>query len=356
VIYTSFDIVEYLLSTTGGGAQDQEHRVLRQAVFHAYREVVTIRDWLWHHTTDTLRLSDTGPITTYTLPWGVQSVDSVHLNNPEYIAEYVAPTLWDRLAAGSSRNSVSPVWSLFPSASAADRWDIRVLSHTRPGDACTLTYRRRPRDLRLTGWEPSSRAGTVSWANGEVAGDKTQFSSHMVGAVLRVSGDAAYHPESLAGMHPFRDEGVITRVANSNSMYAWSPAGALNYSGTKYIVTDLLDISPNMYTAVLSCAEVWLARLMGKNIAGAMAVFQRDLRLAFEQDAVAPISGQREMYGCYYPFWFLWCGDCGGGGGSPEACPTPSPADGGGADGNPPRGLDGGGATTQFDGCGNAPN
>lgn len=365
-MYTSFDALEYLLSTTGGGAQDQEHRVLRQALFHAYREVVSIRDWLWHHTAQTISLSRAGAVTVHLLPWGVQSVDSLHLNNPEEIAEYVSPMDWERLAAGTGRNCVAPVWSVFPSASNPDRWEVRVLSRSRRGSAATLTYRRRPRDLRYTGWEPAARAGTVSWANGEVTGEGTKFGVNMIGAVIRVSGDSAYHPESLAGMHPYRDEGVITRVPDASLLYAWSPAGNLSYSGTKYIITDYLDISPNMYTALLSCCETWLARLMGKNVAAPMSVFQRDLRLAFEQDAIAPISGQRPTPGAYFPFWHLWGGDCcsdsggdgsnGGGNGGGSSCPAPIAADGGSAAVAIGMVLDGGGAATKFDECGNATN
>jgi hypothetical protein len=64
-------------------------------------------------------------------------------------------------------------------------------------------------------------------------------------------------------------------------------------SGAKTVVSDYLDLSENMYTTLLSGAEVWLARLMGKNIEGAMSVYHKDLRMAMESDVVAPISGRR---------------------------------------------------------------
>ena len=90
-----------------------------------------------------------------------------------------------------------------------------------------------------------------------------------------------------------------------------------------------------------------MARLLGKSIEGAMALYQRDLRLAFEQDAVAPISGQRMMYGCYFPFWHFWCG-----GGETAACPTRDPVAGGDSTSDGGLSLDGGNATTAFDRCG----
>jgi len=45
---TAQDLIYYLLSSTGGGAQDGEHAAIRQAVVHGVREVLQARDWLWH--------------------------------------------------------------------------------------------------------------------------------------------------------------------------------------------------------------------------------------------------------------------------------------------------------------------
>jgi hypothetical protein len=359
---TAFDVIEYLLATTGGGAQDQEHRVLRQALFHAYRDLVSVRDWRWYHAHDEITLDPTKDIYTHTLPWGVQSVDSMQLSEPSVLAEFVNPTEWDRLAATSFRQLVRLVWTVKPSEFSPDRWDVKILNGYRYGEKCTLTYRRRPRDLRCTGWEPSSRAGTINWSGTEVIGTGTAFNNQMLGAVLRVSGDSAYHPESLAGMHPYRDEGLISGIPNSQKLYAWTPASNVNSSGTKYIVTDYLDISPNMYTALLSGTESWMARLLGKNIEGATGVYGRDLRLAFEQDAIAPLSGQRQGNGWYYPFWYLRPGsDAGGVGGGGHAgdsgqCPIKPHISGGDALNSGSAVWDGGSASTNFGACGDAQN
>jgi hypothetical protein len=51
-MYTAYDAIEYLMSSTGGGAQGREHRVLRQGLFHAYRDLVSVRDWKWHQTSE----------------------------------------------------------------------------------------------------------------------------------------------------------------------------------------------------------------------------------------------------------------------------------------------------------------
>jgi hypothetical protein len=358
-MYTSLDVIEYLMSTTGGGAQDQEHRVLRQALFHAYRDLVTARDWRWYHTVDEEFLDPTSDVTTITLPWGCQSVDSIQSKWPTALADYISPTEFERLLNTPNPQLASLVWTISPSKFSPDRFDVRVLNGSRFDTSITLTYRRRPRDLICTGWEPGNRAGTLSWNNNEISGVGTSFSNQMLGCIVRVSGDDSYHPESLAGMRPYRDEGLIYRVANSTTLYAWSPAPGVSYASTKYVITDYLDISPGMYTALLSGTEVWLARLTGKNIEGAFGVYGRDLRLAFEADAMACLSGRKDGSGWYYSWWYLRPGNdlgTGGGGmGGPNAtgtCPIKPDAVGGDAFDPGDGTIDGGSADTVFGACG----
>jgi len=336
-MYSAFDAIEYLLSSTGGGAQDQEHRVLRQAVFHAYRDLVTTRSWLWHHASEDLDLDTTDRLSRHTLPWGVQSVDAFTLPQTGLVAEYLSPVEWERLMNSQFRNFVRVAWTVLPSKLIPDRYDLCVFNGWSYETCVTVSYRRRPRDLRFTGWEPQARSGTVSWEELEVTGSGTSFTNLMIGSVLRVSIDPTRHPEGLTGMNAYSDEGLIYGVANPGKMYVHTPAGMLKYpAGTKYIITDYLDISPGMYTALLSGAEVWLSRLNGKNVEGAMGVYGRDLRMAFESDAVAPVSGRRQGTVGYQSFWYLRPGcDQGvvGGQQSVECCDT----------------LDGGNSNTSYE-------
>lgn len=314
-MYTAYDVIEYLLSSTGGGAQDQEHRALRQALFHGYRDLMSVRDWKWHQTNDTITLTSTDLVTTYRLPWGVSSVDAVYMPQLRIAAEYINQTDWKRIEQSPYQQLVRLAWTVLPSANKEGYYELKIYNGYRYNETLTFTYRRRPRDLRLTGWEPSSRAGTVTFTSTTnpygygsvltVSGSGTSFSSPMLNAVIRVSGDSSYHPEGLAGMHPYVTEAFITAVSSASSMTAHSPETATLVSGSKYIVTDLLDISPTMYTALLSACEAWLARLLGKNAEAAMAIHARDLRLAYEGDTLAPISGRRGSTGGFFSFWYL---------------------------------------------------
>jgi hypothetical protein len=154
-------------------------------------------------------------------------------------------------------------------------------------------------------------------------------------------------------MNAYADEGLIYGVSNNGKLYAHSPAGNMSYpAGTKFVITDYLDISPGMYTALLSGAEVWMARLTGKNIEGATGIYGRDLRMAFESDAMAPLSGRRDnggtgVGGGYYALWYLRPGvDQGlncrpfGGPNADGTCVIPGDVHGGMAD-------------TAYDSCGN---
>jgi hypothetical protein len=344
-MYTAQDLADYLFSTTGGGAQDQEHRLLRQAIFNGYREVVTARDsWRWYVSEDKFDLGGQNSVTTYLLPWGVQSVDSITLPLTNVSVTYVTPTEWARLLNSQWRNLTRIVWTVLPSKSSPDRYELLTFNGFATDSFVTLTYRRRPRDLRFTGWEKQARCGTVEWDGSVVQGTGTTFSPQMQNCVIRVSSDPSKHPESLAGMNGYSDEALIQKVDDQDTIHVWSPQGQLTYpAGTKYVITEYLDISPTMYTACLSACEMWLARLMGKNFEGAAGLYGRDLRMAFEQDVVAPISGQRQSspFG-WYSFFYLGAGADQGVPGDNKPPVTSDTLDGGNAAGTGPGAVDGG--------------
>jgi len=310
-VYSSFDAISYLMDSVGGGSQDQENRVLRQALFSAYRDIVSVRDWRWYFAEEEIDIGTQDTVSRHTLPWGVSSVDAFMLPQTGIVAEYLRPTEWTRLIESQFRGFARVAWTILPSDAVPDRFDLCVFNGWASDNLVKVTYRRRPRDLRFTGWEPQTRNGTISWTGSAVAGDGTTFTNLMVGSVLRVSADPKKHPESLTGLNAYADEGLITAVSGTGSLVVKSPAGPMTYPvGTKFVITDYLDLAPTMYTALLSGAEVWMARLTGKNIEGATGIYGRDLRMAFEGDAVAPLSGRRGMGGNgygggYYAMWWL---------------------------------------------------
>jgi hypothetical protein len=68
-------------------------------------------------------------------------------------------------------------------------------------------------------------------------------------------------------------------------------------AGTKYIITDPVDIAPHMHSVMDAACQYFLSRVRGKDEAQKFQMYQRDLRLALERDQLAPLSGRtRQIY------------------------------------------------------------
>lgn len=305
MFFTAQDVVEYLFASVGGGAQDGEHRAVREAVFRGYQEVVSAREWRFHITEGSVTMVD--GVTDYALPDDMFSMDSLIPQHRLAIATFVSPYEWKQLDVTRLALGQPMFWTVMRSQDPAtfDKWRLKIAGRPSNGEVMHYTYRRKPRALRFTGYEPASRIGTVNVTGTAVEGTRTMFAPEMAGAAIRI-GTSASHPEGLSGLAPYRQQHKIASVQGEAGMTLAGAATAV--SSVKYAVTDILDIADHMYQAVLSCSEQWYARLQGKNVEGAIGVYQRDLRLAFEQDAIAPISGQRGATGRLGPRAFGWAG------------------------------------------------
>lgn len=352
------DCVEHLITSSFGGPQDAEQRDIRTAVQRAYQEVAWIRDWEFYHTHGRIIFNDdwlgsvtySGATRTLTKVTGdafpldatrfhlrigdivcrIQSrtSDTVLVLDPtlkltDDIDEAVEARLYRSIypLPVDFRNLDPPIdessWTGFQYVSQdhamkmerADDiagppayWTVRkdpdslgyaiqVLGYPIQVEALDFTYRRSPRPMRLSGHESTSRAGTISISGATVTGSGTSFSSDMVGSVLRV-GTAANHPDSFGSMNPFAAEARITAVSNTSTA---SIDTALTYSGVKYVITDPVDMPNGMHNCMLSACEYWLARIRDKGADKAFGMYQRDLRLAMENDSVAPSMGPDRM-------------------------------------------------------------
>jgi hypothetical protein len=278
--YCAQDIVEYLMNSVGGGAQDGEHRLLRAAAHHGYRDVVHARDWTWHATAASLP----SPVANtdnkaFLLPAGVKTIDELVPPDRSTRTAFVTPQEYVRLETHTGSHGGTIFWTLTQDATRPDRMRLMIAgtpSSIVAGRQYFYTYRRRPPPLRFMGFEKVCRDGSLTAQNA-------------AGTVKRY-GTATQFPEGPAGIHPYTAEEILGRTG---SLAGTPPANA------KTVVSDALDISEGMFSAVLSGAEAWLARLQGKNVEGAMAVHARDLRLAMESDVVAPMSGRRSLESRY---------------------------------------------------------
>lgn len=318
-MYTSQDVMYYLLTTVGGGSQDLEQRILRSAISHAYRDVIFARDWLWHTAseeivtdyaaTSLIEGQQSRVATEYLLPHGCKNIDSLFTPQPDgtpkglFFWQYLSPTDFNRFMSQGFIDYPDSYFTVMPAGGQhRNRWKLCISSQMTPGTTMQFTYRRQPADLVLFGSEPSSRTGTVKLeaANYAVEGTNTEFPARATGSVLRISANATNVPEPTDGLNPYVWQGLIDSVdSETQLMLAETPD--TSYEEVRYCISDYLDVSPGMFTAVLSYSELWYARLAGKPIDTAAAVASRDIRAAFETDQVVPISGRRRPHAL--PSW-----------------------------------------------------
>lgn len=278
--YAAQDILEYLMNSVGGGAQDGEHRLLRAAAHHAYRDVANAKDWLWYVTESMLPAPVTGSEgKAYILPENVNNVDALIPPDESTVTAYITPAEWRRFQRKTLGAGDPIYWTVVRAEGYGDRWKLLLAGTPAAppsGQAYYYTYRRRPKPLKYMGYESVCRNNSLTASNAP-------------GAVKRY-GTSANFPEGMSGVYPFIAQEIL---GVAGSMVGTPPTGA------KTVVSDYIDVSDNMFTALLSAAEVWVARMQGKNIEGAMSVHQRDLKLAMEQDVIAPISGRRAAVSRY---------------------------------------------------------
>ncbi len=350
---TYYDAVEHLITSSAGGPQDAEQTDIRSAIQRAYSELSTLRDWNYYqahgripflenwvgsvtYSKDTrffdlasgdafplnavlcrMRLNNTvakiatrvnntrllcDPVLTpaedllnptvatlyqdtFPLPSDFRSLDSPidHVAWTRFV--YVSADQAMKLENANNLAGPPHAWTVIKDPHGPG-WAIKVVGYPVANSNLDFTYRRLPRRLRISGHEVSSRQGTVTVSGTAVTGSGTAFTAAMVGSVLRV-GTATDLPGSDGSLTPYQGEAVIASVASAT---ACTLATSLTATNAKYLVTDIVDMSAGMHNGFLSCAAYWLARTRGSKPDNAFAMYQRDLRLAMESDALTPFQ------------------------------------------------------------------
>lgn len=357
---TAQDVVDYLLASVGGGAQDGEHRAVRQAVVHGVREVMQCRLWLWHTKANSFltnnitatvapigivsglsqitlqdasqmvvgRLIQCGPFfdepcritaiqagnvitvdqpakatltagnsqtltmqTFYDLPEDLKDIDTLLTHTVGTLHCYLSPQEWQRREIFTKGTGEPYYYTIMRSDSHPDRWQIRFVGVPTNGTTVHYTYRYRPKEIKWMGYEALCRRGKVTvGADGRtVTGVGTEFPADIAGSVIRF-GTANTDADPVGSLEPFITQAEI--LSRQSDTQLTLRAAAPVVQGVRYAITDAIDASPTMYTAILSAAELWYARIAGKPAEGAMQLYGRDLRIAMENDQIAPLSGR----------------------------------------------------------------
>lgn len=351
---TYFDLVEGLIVSSYGGAQDAEQRDIRTAIHRAYDEVTTIRDWAYYHVHGRIITSapETDTVagvvspTQFSLATGVASTGHTHVRVGDRIARIKSmtetsvtisgetPLSYDLISVGDkvtlyttlyalpsdfrnldepsdefswwSGNYVTPDqamklervsnttgtpyhWTVIKNPKS-DGWAIKLIGYPTEVETVDFTYRRTARPIRYSGHEPASRQGTIARTGTTVTGSGTAFTAAMVGSILRV-GDTTNTPGPIESMTPWVSEAEITSRNSDTAVATVNNSGTIA-AGTKYLITDPVDVAPHMQQVMDSACDYWLARIRGGKVENALQLYQRDLRLAMERDQLAPLSGR----------------------------------------------------------------
>jgi hypothetical protein len=366
--YAVQDVIDHLISVSGGGAQDAEQRELRSAVHHAYRDLINAKDWAWHVTqsrimldaaetvvvtiggsgTTLTRATGTWPASatkyrvyhngviaqvatrtsdtiltlssafkfptsfdgasksvtlyrnTYQLPADFRNMDALVTQDRTSVTSYVSPTDWARIEQSILQSGDPVYWTVMrdEQSTVPDRWVVRVCGYPTSASTLDYTYRRKVTMPRYTGYEQGARAGTVSCsASTAVTGVNTAFKSDMADCVFRIIDSTVNHPEPLSGIYAYNEQSIISSVTNGTALVL-KDALVSSYTDRKYVISSALDLSDGMFSALLSGAELWLARMRRTDSDKAAAMYSRDLRMAMESDQMSPLSGRKSaMFG-----------------------------------------------------------
>jgi hypothetical protein len=236
--------------------------------------------------------------TIYPLPSDFKNMDEPSDEFNWWSGLYVTPDEAMKIERVSNSSGEPYHWTLIKDPHGAS-WAIKLVGWPTAKETVDFTYRRTARPIRYSGHEAALRQGTISRSTTTVTGTGTAFSSAMVGSILRV-GDVTNIPGPIESLTPWVSESRIATVGSSTALTT-EDSGTVSGS-TKYLITDPMDVAPHMQAALDSCCDYWLARIRGQAVDKMFQMYQRDLRLAMEQDQLAPLSGRsRQIY--HYGGW-----------------------------------------------------
>ena len=226
--------------------------------------------------------------TVYPLPDDFRNMDEPSDEYNWWSGLYVTPDEAMKIERVSNSSGEPYHWTLIKDP-AGSGWAIKLVGWPTSRETIDFTYRRSARPIRYSGHEAALRQGTISRTGTAVTGSGTAFSAAWVGSVLRVA-SGSQPPGPIESLYPYISESLIT-ARGSSAALTTADSGTIA-SSTGYLITDPIDIAPHMYSAMESCCDYWLARIRNQNPDKAFQMAQRDMRLAFEQDQLAPLSGR----------------------------------------------------------------
>jgi hypothetical protein len=236
--------------------------------------------------------------TLYPLPSDFRNLDEPSDEYNWWSGLYLTPDQAMKMERVSNSSGEPYHWTILKDTDSTG-WAIKLLGYPTKAETIDFMYRRTARPIKYSGHEAATRAtGALGHQGGadidEIYVSGKSFPEDIIGSIVRV-GDSSSYPGTIESLKPYSLERVITGITDLNGtrdLIQVSPQTPVNFSSSNILVTDPIDVAPHMQQAVDSCCDYWLARIRGVKADGAFSMYQRDLRLAFEMDQLAPLSGR----------------------------------------------------------------
>lgn len=239
--------------------------------------------------------------TDYPLPADFRNMDEPSNEFNWWSGLYLKPDEAMKLERVGNRSGRPWHWTVLKNPNGSG-YILKLVGYPTSQETLDFTYRRYPRQIKYSGHEAICRFATADFGDTVAVLLPPGNAGLFTGSVIR-AGTASDFPGDVSSMSPFIYEGLLgtCEVVDGNDLsYALSPSfshGSIDDGQYKSIVTDPADVARHMEAALYSCCDYWLDRIRGGKADQSFATYQRDLRLAMEQDQLAPLSGRtREIW------------------------------------------------------------
>jgi len=233
--------------------------------------------------------------TDYALPADFRNMDEPSNEFNWWSGLYLKPDEAMKLERVGNRSGRPWHWTVLKNPNGSG-YILKLVGYPTSQETLDFTYRRYPRQIKYSGHEPRVRTGTITVSSSvEITSADANFPPDCPGSIIRI-GTASEYPGSIESMTPYTEEHLIASRPGEDVIFIAPPGSSLE-SSYKYLITDPADVARHMQTALHSCASYWLDRIRGGKADQSFSTYQRDLRLALEQDQLAPLSGRtREIW------------------------------------------------------------
>jgi hypothetical protein len=229
----------------------------------------------------------------YPVPSNYQDIYAV-VGNSTWMQWYVDPETWFARQRLYTQTGAPWRWTILGEDNPYTYGKKVLVVDPSPSEDAphVFLYRRTARALRYSGQETAATAGTISISGATVTGSGTSFNARMVGSVIRLTDSTTTAPTGLGGLEPYTEEAVIKTYSSSTSItLATTPSGT--YSGTKYRISDPLDIDDCMISPMRRGVEFELQSIRNASDAAlgrAQSLYNQELIKAWEIDQQSAIS------------------------------------------------------------------